>query len=89
VYHESGGIVLDLVWKNWQTILFDSEIQEDAAMSGPGEYLPDPTEKITNSDDLPKPTVKTRSRIRKKVPVFFVNAPPETRHPTTVPPSRR
>ena len=35
-------------------------------MSGPGEYLPDPTEGITNPNDLPKPKIKNRSRCRKK-----------------------
>ena len=31
-------------------------------MSGPGEYLPDPTEGITRAEDLPKPKVIQRSR---------------------------
>lgn len=31
-------------------------------MFGPGEYLPDPTEGITNPEDLPKPKVVSRSR---------------------------
>ena len=35
-------------------------------MSGPGRYVPDASEGITNVDDLPKPKVKYRSRERKK-----------------------
>jgi hypothetical protein len=31
-------------------------------MSGPGEYLPDPTEGITRPEDLPKATIAWRSR---------------------------
>ena len=31
-------------------------------MSGPGEYLPDPTEGITKPEDLPQPKVVLRSR---------------------------
>ena len=31
-------------------------------MSGPGEYVPDPTEGITNPEDLPQPQVVVRSR---------------------------
>lgn len=31
-------------------------------MSGPGEYLPDPTEGITRLEDLPQPKVVRRSR---------------------------
>ena len=31
-------------------------------MSGPGEYLPDPTEGITRPEDLPQPKVVKRSR---------------------------
>ena len=35
-------------------------------MFGPGDYQPDPTEKITHVDDLPKPKIVQRSRVRKK-----------------------
>ena len=35
-------------------------------MSGPGNYVPDPTEGITNPDDLPAPVIKNRSHCRKK-----------------------
>jgi transposase len=35
---------------------------EDAAMYGPGEYVPDGTEGITRVVDLPKPRVEPRSR---------------------------
>ena len=31
-------------------------------MFGPGEYLPDPTEGITDPKDLPKPKIIQRSR---------------------------
>ena len=31
-------------------------------MSGPGEYLPDPTEGVTKPEDLPKATIVRRSR---------------------------
>ena len=31
-------------------------------MSGPGEYLPDPTEGITRIEDLPQPKIRHRSR---------------------------
>jgi len=37
-------------------------------MSGPGEYLPDPTEGITRPEDLPKPKVVLRSRNYKHYP---------------------
>jgi transposase len=35
---------------------------EDRVMFGPGEYLPDPTEGITDPKDLPKPRIIQRSR---------------------------
>jgi hypothetical protein len=35
---------------------------EDFVMFGPGEYLPDPTEGITDPKDLPKPKIVERSR---------------------------
>lgn len=35
---------------------------EDCVMFGPGEYLPDPTEGITDPKDLPKPKIVERSR---------------------------
>ena len=35
---------------------------EDLVMFGPGEYLPDPTEGITDPKDLPKPKIVDRSR---------------------------
>jgi hypothetical protein len=37
-------------------------------MSGPGEYLPDPTEGITKPEDLPQPKVVLRSRNYKHYP---------------------
>jgi hypothetical protein len=37
-------------------------------MSGPGEYLPDPTEGITRPEDLPQPKVILRSRNYKNYP---------------------
>ena len=37
-------------------------------MSGPGEYLPDPTEGITNPEDLPKAKIISRSRNYKNRP---------------------
>jgi hypothetical protein len=36
--------------------------KEGIAMSGPGQYLPDPTEGITRPEDLPKAKVVRRSR---------------------------
>ena len=44
-------------------------------MPGPGEYLPDPTEKLSRPEDLPKPKVKHRSRIRKKSPCPLCKRP--------------
>ena len=41
-------------------------IKEESAMSSPGQYVPDPTEGITNPSDLPKPKLKRRSHSRKK-----------------------
>jgi hypothetical protein len=35
---------------------------ENVRMTGPGEYLPDPTEGITRVEDLPKPRSVRRSR---------------------------
>jgi hypothetical protein len=35
---------------------------ENVRMTGPGEYLPDPTEGITRVEDLPKPQSVRRSR---------------------------
>lgn len=37
-------------------------------MSGPGEYLPDPTQGITRPEDLPQPKVVRRSRNYKHYP---------------------
>ena len=37
-------------------------------MSGPGEYLPDPTEGITRPEELPQPKVVRRSRNYKHYP---------------------
>jgi len=37
-------------------------------MSGPGEYLPDPTEGITRPEDLPQPKIVKRSRNYKHYP---------------------
>ena len=46
-------------------------------MSGPGQYIPDPTEGIINPNDLPKPTFKKRSCTRKK------SRCPNCKHPST------
>jgi transposase len=35
-------------------------------MSGPGEYVPDPTEGVTRVEDLPQPIVQRRSRNKRK-----------------------
>jgi hypothetical protein len=35
---------------------------EGFAVSGPGQYLPDPSEGITNPEDLPQPKIVRRSR---------------------------
>ncbi len=35
-------------------------------MSGPGEYVPDPTEGVTRVEDLPQPIVRQRSRSKRK-----------------------
>jgi hypothetical protein len=40
--------------------------KEGFAMSGPGEYFPDPTEGITNPEDLPKPKIIDRKRSFKR-----------------------
>ena len=37
-------------------------------MPKPGDYLPDPSEGIGDVDDLPKPIVKTRSKVLAKCP---------------------
>ena len=50
-------------------------------MRGPGEYRHDPTEGITNPDDLPAPKVKHRSRLRKKCRCPYCNHL-ATRHDT-------
>ena len=44
-------------------------------MPGPGAYLPDPSEKLTRPDDMPKAMVKQRSRIYKKSPCPHCNRP--------------
>jgi hypothetical protein len=41
-------------------------------MSGPGEYLPDPTQDITKPEDLPQPKVVWRSRNTSIPPVHVV-----------------
>jgi transposase len=33
-------------------------------MSGPGEYVPDPTEGVTRVEDLPQPSIERRSRCK-------------------------
>ena len=44
-------------------------------MSGPGDYLPDPAEKITCPNDLPNPKIVRRSRVRKKCPCPLCKRP--------------
>ena len=46
-------------------------------MSGPGAYVPDPTEGIVHLNDLPKPQVKERSCVRQK------SRCPNCTHPST------
>ena len=61
-------------------------------MSGPGEYLPDLTEKLSGPAELPQPTVKYRPTSAKNSLSPFANALPDntTRHrPTKTPPPRR
>jgi len=41
-------------------------IKEESAMSRPGQYVPDPTEGVTNPIDLPKPKIKRRFHTRQK-----------------------
>lgn len=48
-------------------------------MTGPGEYVPDPTEEITDPKDLPQPKIKVVSRVRKKCRCPFCQRP-ATRH---------